>query len=80
MLSRILLSVFSFILTTASLLAQASPEPVKSPQRGATYAGESGGWYTEPLIWIGLIAVILVVILLVLRGKNRPTHNKLHKY
>lgn len=80
MLSRISLTVLSLFLTSVSLLAQADPEPVSSPQRGTSYANEAEVWYAQPFIWIGLAIVVLVVVLLVLRGKNRPTNSKLHKY
>jgi|GEM_PF-2146803 len=74
MLTRISFVALSFYLTAASLLAQADPEPVSSPHRGTTYADDAGEWYSQPFIWIGLMIVLLVVVLLMLRGKNRPVH------
>lgn len=80
MFNRFLLIVFSFLATGLRLVAQADPAPVESPQRGNTYADDAEVWYQQPILWIGLVIAVLVIVLLMLRRKNAPTTNRLHKY
>jgi hypothetical protein len=70
MIKKISFSLFSLFFSAVALFAQASPEPVNSPQRGTTYADNAGVWYNQPFVWIGALILILVVVLLILRKKN----------
>ncbi len=79
MLSKLSLSALFLLITTANLLAQVGSDPVSSPQQGATHTHQSAVWYTQPFVWMGSGIVLLLVILLMLRGKNWPSHNRLHR-
>ncbi|MFK8162410.1 MAG: hypothetical protein AB8H12_08090 [Lewinella sp.] len=80
MFSRSSFALFLSATTVFQLAAQSDAAPVKSPQRGTTYADGAEVWYQQPFIWIGLLIVILIVALLVLRKKNTATKSRLHKY
>ncbi len=80
MFTRFFASSFLTLFSFQALIAQAASEPVSSPQRGTTYTDETGMWYEQPFVWIGLIIIILLVILLMIRRKNAPVRNRLHKY
>ncbi|WP_020569170.1 hypothetical protein [Neolewinella persica] len=80
MFYRSLFTLFLSLTTVLQLIAQSDAAPVESPQRGTNYADGVEVWYQQPFIWIGLIIAILVVVLLVIRRKNAPTRNRLHKY
>lgn len=73
-MQRLFALLAAIYLPAVTLLAQADPEPVNSPQRQVTYADEGGSGF----IWIGIIMLVLIVVLIVLRQKN-GTRNRVHR-
>lgn len=71
MIRKISFTLLSFFLAIASVFAQSDPTPVSSPQRGTTYAADAEVWYSQPFIWIGVVIAVLIIVLLMLRGKGK---------
>ncbi|MBC6995565.1 hypothetical protein QWY85_13100 [Neolewinella lacunae] len=68
---------FLLLLAAFTLLGQTEggPYDVNAP---STKVPPS--WLDGPVLWIGLVAAILVVLLIFLRRGQSPTNSKLHKY
>lgn len=80
MTHRIFATLALCLLSASTLLAQAEPEPVNSPQRGTTYADNGETWFNQPFVWMGLGIIVLIVVLLMLRRKNAPTVGRKHHH
>lgn len=76
-INKVSFLLFLLLLAAFTLFGQTEggPYDVNSPAEKVP-----ASWYDGPILWIGLAAAILVLLLIFVRRGQSPTNSKLHKY